>query len=122
MLLSLFVTSFLALQVVSGLQGQDESSVEAFEKLFRFGNDSSESTWENMMPSQPLIIEEPLLALPDMTNARSMVGPPGFAPPKNFVKPIRTDETLGFIVRRGTAKIMGFSRRKPAEEIEERNR
>ncbi|XGW07819.1 hypothetical protein V3C99_010731, partial [Haemonchus contortus] len=57
MLLSLFVTSFLALQVVSGLQGQDESSVE--------------------MPSQPLIIEEPLLALPDMTNARSMVGPPG---------------------------------------------
>ncbi|PIO57924.1 hypothetical protein TELCIR_20655 [Teladorsagia circumcincta] len=72
--------------------------------------------------SPSLILQPPLMALPDMTNARVMVGPPGFAPPKNFDQRLRTDESMGFVVRRGTAKIMGYSRRKPAEELNRQRR
>ncbi|KAK6029238.1 hypothetical protein OSTOST_04653, partial [Ostertagia ostertagi] len=48
-----------------------------------------------MIPSPSLILQPPLMALPDMTNARPMAGPPGFAPPKNFDKQLRTDESMG---------------------------
>ncbi|KAK5969020.1 hypothetical protein GCK32_004850 [Trichostrongylus colubriformis] len=102
MLFGLFVTSFLALQVVNGLQSNDDGSSE--------------------IPSHTFIAQPPLAALPDMTNARAMIHPPGFAPPKDFHQQLRTDESMGFVVRRGTAKIMGYSRRKPAEELSEERR
>ncbi|KAK6042389.1 hypothetical protein COOONC_20106 [Cooperia oncophora] len=93
MLFSYFLIALVTIQCTVALRGGDDSS-------------------EVVSPS--LILQPPLAALPDMTNAKHMGGPPGFAPPKNFDQRIRADEAVGFVVRRGTAKIMGYSRRRPA--------
>ncbi|KJH41299.1 hypothetical protein DICVIV_12730 [Dictyocaulus viviparus] len=57
-------------------------------------------------------IFQPLPPLPDMIQLVHNVNPPSFAPPKNYKERLRLDESMGFIVNRGMARIMGFSRKK----------
>ncbi|CAI2345021.1 unnamed protein product [Caenorhabditis sp. 36 PRJEB53466] len=66
-------------------------------------------------PMPPAVVAAPLDPLPAMSVP--LARPPGFRPPTSFKsKKDSGDHTehvnVGFVVRRGRAKVMGFSRRK----------
>ncbi|EGT48130.1 hypothetical protein CAEBREN_03886 [Caenorhabditis brenneri] len=63
----------------------------------------------------PAVVAAPLDPLPEMS--APVARPPGFRPPTSFVPKKNSGEheehvNVGFVVRRGRAKVMGFSRRK----------
>ncbi|VDP07331.1 unnamed protein product [Heligmosomoides polygyrus] len=85
-----------------------------------FAADDTRAEEENIEDQDQVTLFQPLPPLPEMTNVRQQhTGPPGFAPPSDFQKRVRLDESMGFVVRGGTARIMGVSRRKPSEEEED---
>ncbi|WKX97045.1 hypothetical protein Q1695_013024 [Nippostrongylus brasiliensis] len=83
--------------------------------LVRFSGAQSDSMDSSSEGPDPPIFE-PLPALPDMTSVVRSAQPPGFAPPHNYEQKLRVDESMGFIVRGGAAKIMGVSRRRTRDE------
>ncbi|CAD6195545.1 unnamed protein product [Caenorhabditis auriculariae] len=67
-------------------------------------------TFEKTGPHPPEIAREPLEPLSTMQSGTPRA--PGFAPPSTFQMPQNNDVNLGFVVKRGRAKVMGFSHRK----------
>ncbi|CAP23958.1 Protein CBG02585 [Caenorhabditis briggsae] len=66
-------------------------------------------------PTPPSVVAAPLDPLPEMSIP--VARPPGFRPPTSFIPKKDSGENsehvnVGFVIRRGRAKVMGFSRRK----------
>ncbi|EFP07404.1 hypothetical protein CRE_26567 [Caenorhabditis remanei] len=77
------------------------------------GSEDGEDVTASDGPTPPLAA--PLSPLPEMSIP--VARPPGFRPPTSFVPKKDSGEhpehvNVGFVVRRGRAKVMGFSRRK----------
>ncbi|CCD66152.1 FMRF-Like Peptide [Caenorhabditis elegans] len=114
----IFVSVLISL--VSSLGELPENTESAEDAAFvlnsgDFRRDEGEDVTVIDGPTPPSVVAAPLDPLPEMSIP--VARPPGFRPPPSFKSKKDSGEhaepsNVGFVVRRGRAKVMGFSRRK----------